>query len=380
MRRERPVSWWTRAALVGGLATTLFVVTTGEAAAPAPTSDAVSGSATVSPGTIDVVAGHRLEGPATAWPLVATGGMSVTPAGDVYVSDTLRSRVLRVSGASGELSVVAGIGDPGYFGDGHPATQAGIARPTTTAVSAAGVWYFVASVDLDRVVRKVDATGHISTVANSMNHAIIAADEAGDLFMSNGSEIVKVTPDGQQVAVLMTDGTTTISDVKLLAAGEAGYLYVLSNTDQNKIFRIALGGGPMFVRTIVPAILGVGQMDAMTVDRYGDAFVASTGLGRVWKLGSAATEMVPFAGSGAFADGGDGGPAVQAGLTYPNALGVDGLGRVYIGGYFRNPARRRRWGHLDDRGQRTARVVTRWHAGDGGVPQPSQRADRGSQR
>ena len=298
------------------LALLVAATATNGAAGPATTSEAVSAAATASarPGTIDLIAGHRLEGTATAWPLTGTSGISVTPAGDIYVSDTGRNRVLLLSGATGELSLVAGIGDAGYFGDGHPATQAGIDSPTTTAASAAGIYYFVAKMNLTHVVRKVDATGHISTVANSENHDRIAADKAGDLFMSNGSGIVKVTPDGQQTAVPLTDGTTTISDVKLLASDGAGYLYVLSNTDHDKIFRIALDGGPMFVRTVVPVILGIGQMDAMTVDSDGDVFVASTGLGRVWMLGSAATEMVPFAGSGASADSGDGGPATKPAL------------------------------------------------------------------
>jgi hypothetical protein len=208
------------------LALLVAATATNGAAGPATTSEAVSAAATASarPGTIDLIAGHRLEGTATAWPLTASSGISVTPAGDIYVSDTGRNRVLLVSGATGELSLVAGIGDAGYFGDGHPATQAGIDSPTTTAASAAGIYYFVANMNLTHVVRKVDATGHISTVANSENHDRIAADKAGDLFMSDGSGIVKVTPDGQQTAVPLTDGTTTISDVKLLASDGAGYL------------------------------------------------------------------------------------------------------------------------------------------------------------
>jgi hypothetical protein len=134
----------------------------------------------------------------------------------------------------------------------------------------------------------------------------------------------------------------------------------------------------MFVRTVVPVILGIGQMDAMTVDSDGDVFVASTGLGRVWMLGSAATEMV-LRRSGASADSGDGGPATQAGLTYPNAsasMASAGctsaayrIRRADAGGTISTIA-----------GSEQPESLTRRHAGGGRLPLPSRRPDRGPQR
>ena len=86
--------------------------------------------------------------------------------GDLFIADTFNNRVVEVL-PDGVLIPFAGDGDPGYSGDGGPASQAELNMPTDVAVDALGNVY-VADAS-NNVVRRVDArTGRITTVAGEL--------------------------------------------------------------------------------------------------------------------------------------------------------------------------------------------------------------------
>lgn len=92
--------------------------------------------------------------------------LAVGPDGSVYISDVTDLTVRRVS-PSGVITTVAGTaGRRGYAGDGGLATKALLSDPSGLAVDHAGMLY-VADTG-NAVIRRVDRTGRISTLAGSV--------------------------------------------------------------------------------------------------------------------------------------------------------------------------------------------------------------------
>ena len=92
--------------------------------------------------------------------------MAVDGAGNVYIADTLNSRIRKVEAATGTISTIAGTGRLGFGGDGGPATEAMLGHPEGVAVDAAGNVFIADPVSFR--IRKVDAcTGTITTIAGT---------------------------------------------------------------------------------------------------------------------------------------------------------------------------------------------------------------------
>jgi hypothetical protein len=117
-------------------------------------------------GIITSVAGG---GTATAGPvsageieLVRPTGLAVDAAGGFLVADAGANRVWRIA-ATGMASVVAGTGERGFSGDGGPALEARLAKPTGVAVDLGGA-ILIADQENDRI-RRVAGDGTITTIA-----------------------------------------------------------------------------------------------------------------------------------------------------------------------------------------------------------------------
>jgi len=91
-------------------------------------------------------------------------GLAIDRFGNVYIADPDNHRVRRVN-AAGIMQTVAGVGSPGYSGDGGPATEARLNVPYGVTADAAGNLY-IADLGNHRV-RKVSLDGAIATVAGS---------------------------------------------------------------------------------------------------------------------------------------------------------------------------------------------------------------------
>ncbi len=101
-------------------------------------------------------------GPATAAELNGPSDVCVDTTGNVYIADETFSHI-RIVNTSGIINTFAGNGVNGYSGDGGPATAAEIHGPSGVRIDGAQNIYIA---DLqNRVIRKVNTSGIISTVA-----------------------------------------------------------------------------------------------------------------------------------------------------------------------------------------------------------------------
>jgi len=118
-------------------------------------------------GNISTIAGTGTPGAAGDGGLAVSAqlnsptGIFVDSSNNIYIADQGNNKIRKID-ASGNISTVAGGGST--LGDGGPATSAQLNKPT-------GVCYFAGSIYIadrdNNRIRKVDATGKISTIAGN---------------------------------------------------------------------------------------------------------------------------------------------------------------------------------------------------------------------
>ncbi len=224
-------------------------------------------------GMITTVAGTGTEGysgeygPATSAHLYSPQGVALDSAGNLYIADSGNNRVRKVN-AGGTITTVAGNGSPGYWGDGGPATSAFVSGPLGVAVDSAGNLFIA---DGSSRIRKVDASGNITTVAGTgtegysgdngpatnaeLNYpSAVAVDGAGNLYIADtwNNRVRKVAPD-RTISTVAGNGTCCYSgdngpatNAQLdgpdgVAVDGAGNLYI-ADSNNNRIRKVTLDG------------------------------------------------------------------------------------------------------------------------------------------
>ena len=347
--------------------------------------------AVLDPGRIDTVAGDTewfFQGDgvlATSAPIHEPAAVILDPAGNLILSDTENYRVRRVDAQNHLIETIAGIGSPGYSGDGGTATQAAISTPGGLAIDGAGNIYFADSGN--QIIRRIDVNGNITTVAGTPQSQGysgdgglatsaklflpegIAFDATGNLYIADtGNAVIRevdaVTGKISTVAGVPGspgyngDGTATASKLNspwTVTVGPDNSLYI-ADTYNNRIRRVSGGAITTIAGTGAqgyggdngPAGAAVLNLPiGVVLDPAGDLYIADSANDRVRKV-SAATGDVnagtatiqTIVGTGSEGFSGDSGPASQATLHGPYALFFAQNGDFYLADTINNRIRR----------------------------------------
>jgi hypothetical protein len=225
-------------------------------------------------------------------------GVATDAAGNVFFSSD--NCVFRLEQQNGVLTRVAGNSRAGFSGDGGPATNAQLSDPRGVVVDGAGNLFFV---DFGNSrIRKVSSSGIITTVAGNGS-----AGSSGD-----GGPAVSAQ-------LLSPQGVAVDSDGNLFIADTTSQIHPLGGTTYNSRIRKVSSDG------IITTVVAGGSAYGVAVDRAGNLFIADAS--RIRKVSS--DGIITTVAGGNPGSSGDGGPAINAGLS---ALGVavDGAGNLFI--------------------------------------------------
>ena len=327
----------------------------------------VAGSGDVDPGTFAVPGGFSGDGgPATSALLNRPIGVVVDLAGNIYIADSGNRRLRKVS-LSGTITTVAGNGFFKFFGDRGPGTAASLHRPSGVTVDPAGNLYIADR--FNNRIRKVDPSGIITTVAGtgmagfsedggpatsaSLNSPSgVAVDTTGTLYIADtrNNRIRRISPGGI-ITTVAGGGSTVFPDIgdggpatsaRLLgpndvAVDAAGNLYIAGESRIRKvsldgIITTAAGNGTFgFSGDGGPATsASLNSPEGVAVDTAGNFYIADTFNHRIRKVSSDGI-IITVAGNGEQGFSGDGGPATSATVQGPEAVALDANGNLYFG-------------------------------------------------
>jgi len=263
----------------------------------------------VSGGTITTLAGGGTpvgqNGPAINAQLESPLGIAVDPSGNLYIADTVASRVFEVSG--GVIGVAAGNGINGFGGDGGPPTSAYLASPMGVAVSSAGQLYIADFVN--ECVREVSG-GVIATVAG--NGTIQDSGDNGSAVNAGLGGPVGGAVDSSGNLYIVDNSASTIREV---SNG------IITTVAGNGTRGYGGDGGPATHAELYTPW-------GVAVDSSGNIYIADTYNDRIRKVSNGVIATV--AGAGVEGYNGDGGPATSALLSQPAGVAVDPSGNLYI--------------------------------------------------
>src|ERR1700719_604853 len=135
-------------------------------------------------------------GPATRARFNEPYGIAVDKAGNIYVADRHNHCVRRIDASAGVVTTSAGDGSSGFGGDDGPASRAGMVEPNGLALDPAQNRLFIADV-ADHRVRVVDlALGVIWTFAGTGEPEHGGDGGAATAAGVYGARAVKVAADG----------------------------------------------------------------------------------------------------------------------------------------------------------------------------------------
>ncbi len=221
-----------------------------------------------------------------------------TPDGTIYVSDTERSRVYRVT--PGGVMVAAGTGTRGYNGDGIPATEAELNGPTQLAV---------------------DPSGYL-VIVDTGNHRIRFIDEAGMIQTRAGGGWIDQTADGIPAVGAYIQFPIGV------AFADDGSWYVLGNT--GLLRRIDQDDTIHTVAQLTDSFGGMATAADLAITPT-TLYVAGGSFPLVYAIDRATYEWEIFAGSQS-ESGNSGNASVPLDARFGgiSAVAADGEGRVFI--------------------------------------------------
>jgi sugar lactone lactonase YvrE len=201
-------------------------------------------------GIITTIAGNGTEGysgdggPATSALLYGCRSVTFNDNGDLYIADG-NNHVIRKIDTNGIISTIVGNGIQGYFGDGDLAINAQINYPRIVIFDNYDNFYF--SESSSHVIRKVDNTGVITTVAGNgtsgysgdggiatnaqlkapFGMILDSKDAGGNLvFSDNNNNVIRKIDNLVIDNTLNIEKLTNVNDLKISPNPSHNYIYI----------------------------------------------------------------------------------------------------------------------------------------------------------
>ncbi len=311
-------------------------------------------------GTCQVVAGLSESGfcrqaQSTPQAILGPAGLLVSPDGDLFFVERLGNRVRRLS-SSGELTLFAGSGLPGFAGDKGPASAARLNSPQALALAPDGS--ILISDTGNRRLRKVDSSGIIETFAGSgsvgsggAGAPALQAPFVAPMGMSFGTDGVLYIADAgaHQVKGISTEGIVFIvagtGKPPVLAQRQTG---VLPDELDTPLSVAISSSGAIYISEFGRVrVLAPGVAPASIPDRgFGQRLLLTLSDDKLYILDSdrAALRLLEpdstlrsLLGSRFY---GDGGQAIDATLSSAEGLAFDSEGNLYVSDTQNNRVRR----------------------------------------
>jgi uncharacterized protein (TIGR03437 family) len=319
-------------------------------------------------GTITTVVGTGVSGvsgdggPAINATLGSVFGIALDANNNLYLSDTTSNRVRRVNAADGVITLVAGGGATGFTPDGAAAIGASFSLARHLGVDPQGFLY-IAEANNFRIRKLINGvpndtapptlaitspvTGPTYTAPNAVlslngtaadNGSVVAVRWSND---RGGSGAAAGTTTWVTPGIGLQPGLNNLTVTAWDVSGNAASAQLAVTYTANQIV-VTLAGtgviantgddGPGTAATLF-------QPRGVAVDSKGNILVADTQNRRVRRIAPNGV-ITAFAGTGLLGSGGDGGPAVEATLNFPNIVVVDKDDNVYISDQFTSRIRK----------------------------------------
>ncbi len=298
--------------------------------------------------------------PATQASLANPGGLLFDPAGNLLVVESGSHRIRRIT-SDGMIATIAGTGNNDFAGDGNTAANASFSNPVGIAMDSAGN-LLIADRDNQRV-RRLLASGIVETAAGRggftgdggaailarlVGPVALAMNAASTLYIADpdSHRIRQVTAGGQITTLVGTGraasspdntpaGNASIVGSFSVAVDAANNVYFDENC---RIRRVTTAGilntfagnaNCQFSGDGGPAINAGLTASGMTFDRSGNLYIADVFNARIRRITPAGV-ITTIAGNGLAGYSGDGGPALQAAIRPADGIAVDASGGVYF--------------------------------------------------
>jgi len=250
-------------------------------------------------------------------------GLFVDATGNIWIADTGDHRV-RVVNPKGIISTYAGTGvacsNGGCLGDGGPASSAGLGTPWQLYVDSGQNLYIADSLE-QRIREVTPASGQQVPIINTF---------AGDGVSCSGAN----TPPA--VAAFCGDGgsatAANLNRPEGIYGDGLGNLYVGDTGDQ-RIRQVAAGninsyaGGGLSDGPVYSAILANNQ--DIAVDGSGNLYIADSGNNRIREVSGGTISTLAGTGLDNYYENNNT-AAINANLSDPRGVALDGMGNVYI--------------------------------------------------
>ena len=230
-------------------------------------------------------------------------GIAVDGAGDVFLTDTLSNKIVKIAPGGTTQSLTLGQT---------------LSSPYGLALDAAGTLY-IADAGNNRIVELPygSTAATVPAISGLVSPEGLAVDGSGNLFIANTKgtaavgtgTVIEVAAGTGTVTTVAATGLNNPSGVAIDAQGDV----FIADKSNNRVLEIPVSGNPVSIGT------GISAASVVAVDAAGDVFIADQNNGRIVEVPG--TTMGP--GTGAQT-------TIATGLLNPYGLALDGYADLFI--------------------------------------------------